>query len=266
LRIFPATPSKTERCSPLKRKFRFPFLCTQLISNSPCASSYERKKQKAKVGRIQLNLSIEALSEAIENASNTCDGQAIALNQCTKSAKQLFDTDYLARLSSTTIVASRAKLLDRPSFFGVSAEMIRSLTTLSDIAFAELFDLRQLEKERNAKSGKKRKTLPHPSPCLPHNASSDPDPMGSLRSLLSDFHHVTSFLSAGDVGRLAAVSRTLRHHHALTDPNIWSELYQRRFGTDNFPSGIPRHLRHSALNNPRTKYRLVLEYNGTVTR
>ena len=102
--------------------------------------------------------------------------------------------------------------------------------------------------------------------CNLRYSSSDPDPTGSLRSLLSDFHHVTTFLSAGDLGRLAAVSRTLRHHHALTDPKIWSELYQRRFRTDNSPSGIPRHLRHSALNNQRTKYRLVLEYNGTVTR
>ncbi|KAL7543400.1 hypothetical protein ACHAXR_013326 [Thalassiosira sp. AJA248-18] len=118
--------------------------------------AYERKKQRAKTARVKLNDSIESLAVAIDLAGSQSKER---FNYITKSIVVPNNAPHppkhgeafgppqhpLARLMDETIQqASNAKKWDRPSFVGLSANIIHSLNAQCEGLMREVAQLRKL--------------------------------------------------------------------------------------------------------------------------
>jgi hypothetical protein len=211
-----------------------------------------------------------------------------------------FDRIFENQCNITVNVAGRAKKWDRPSFIGVAAEIVRSLTTQCDVAFKEIYEYRQMDPSRiggmgkkvgGGGSGKKRKTSPLPlvnnaasaaaaaaaatttattttatTTATTTTADSSNRPLGAFTFVVSEksaMACVASFLDAFSVTSLGSTSRSFLHHGALTSDAVWEALYMKRFNTSKIlPSDATKADRHKASKDSRYKFVLATKLNS----
>ena len=92
-----------------------------MTASSPNLVAYERKKQKAKAGRVQLNEAIERLSVAINVAGSQARKRVDAFSS------MLSDPNTAKTMLACEAAASAAKKYDRPSFIGAAAAVVQAL-------------------------------------------------------------------------------------------------------------------------------------------
>ncbi|GMH52076.1 hypothetical protein TL16_g01150 [Triparma laevis f. inornata] len=167
----------------------------------PSGAAYERKKQRAKEGRVKLNQSLDALHSAIINSSTTI-------------TNMLFYTTHLPSHITSTLrlipdLAQKAKKYDRPSFTGVAAEMVQRLCEGVDGLFG-------VWREGVEGAGTKRRRVEVYTQEKPWKMR---------------YHHlkkIASYLNGSDLIQCLQVCRRWRDG-AFSSSSIWRTLNLKRF-------------------------------------
>ena len=251
------------------------------------SEAYERKKERAKQGRIKLNESIEQLSLSISNTHATSVGHLKASEQLSHALSDL----TLASLASPVMgqanrimeVSSRAKKWDRPTFIGIAAELISSLNDQCDNLYHEYYNLKHHQKY--LQSNKAPPTTPPPATSNFNSSSNSnansnslkrqrteleaspnskpPTPSGSFTLIMSSvaaFQHVAYFLTPVCLAKMRTLGRTFRYAAPLLSDSTYRQLSISRFGSKIKTSSIAR------LSTPWVdKYRLLVSRNTPPT-
>jgi len=236
---------------------RFASLIAALASEA-----YERKKQRAKEGRIKLNESIEQLAIAISNAQATCIGHMKASEHLAivNSDLSLFtqSSPIVQQANRVTEVASKAKKWDRPTFIGIAAELIHTLNDQCDTLYHDIYNLKQHQQHlksslpatpasaasnplaKPSNSSKRQRTATENEATLPQASYGPAGTFSPLLSCTSAFQNLVYFLTPACLTNMRKLGRTFRYASALQSDQTYRQLSIVRFGSKIKTSNIGR--------------------------
>jgi hypothetical protein len=206
----------------------------------PIGVAYERKKQRAKDARIQLNESIERLAIAI-SLTETQSTQRSAQLQSIPPPVGLsgFRSNTMHFLDECSKISTDAKKWDRPSFVGSAAALIQSLNAQCEALMSEMFEIKRRAGETND-NGKTARV----SPSLLQNGDSNDD--GS-RSEVSSTNPKRKDFDVTESGNKNGVSTAKRPRH--------EEAYDAPLGIDSILSISPTMHALLSMLDPRSLIR-----------
>lgn len=228
-------------------------------ANPSNKAAYERKKQRAKDGRIRLNQALEQLSVSIDVAnSQTKRRQA--------ESGGMLDPSSIQAMDSCANTCADAKKWDRPSFIETAATLIQNLNDQCEALYQEL--KRSREQMVSNSSGKNKvgtqkrsmlnKTdqqesksitalteLEINSPkrrkiesrvCTCESVSENDTPREDIFSTISHCDNIlgiiASFLNPSSLGRCMRVSKYWKNTEQFSCDATWNQLCIARYGEE----------------------------------
>ena len=211
---------------------------------APVNEAYERKKQRAKDGRVKLNEAIDHLSLAMGLAST----QSMKRSR-TIASLEVSDQPTFESMANCIKIAEGAKKWERPTFIGAAANMIEGLNLQCESLMRECLRLKEnlshpsyqnIAEDDDAKHLRLKYLQPSPAtniePSIKRQKlekarnTSSRSQFSSISSNTCIMLSISSFLDPHSLIKCLSVSKGWTEINVFRSDEIWEHLSARRFG------------------------------------